>query len=134
MMLVFITDGLPPIPKKIVAKILNGEYVDLAELLPRKPLWRIMPSLKLLKEWSYQRKPNRKVSKRVIQDIPLWMEAFMIFVAVQSIKYPEQTSDLLAYGTIILKGAREYQGQGWLPMIFSFAVWLLLRGRLQIGA
>ena len=32
----------------------------------------------------------------------------MIFIAVRSMKYPEQTSDLLAYGTIILKGAREY--------------------------
>ena len=32
----------------------------------------------------------------------------MIFVAAQSMKYPEQTSDLLAYGTIIMKGAREY--------------------------
>ena len=36
--LVFIADGLPLIPKKIVAKIVNGEYVDLAELLPRKTL------------------------------------------------------------------------------------------------
>ena len=51
--LVFIADGLPPILKKIVVKIVNGEYVDLAELLPRKPLWKIMPTLKLLREWSF---------------------------------------------------------------------------------
>ena len=35
--LVFITEGLPPVPTKVVKKIEKGEFVDFVDLLPKKP-------------------------------------------------------------------------------------------------
>ena len=35
--LMFINEGIPPIPRKVVQKIEKGDFVDLSDLLPKMP-------------------------------------------------------------------------------------------------
>ena len=34
--LVYITSGLPPIPSKLVKRVRDGHFVDMAELMPKR--------------------------------------------------------------------------------------------------
>ena len=61
-----------------------------------------------------------KGQKKSIKDISSWVEAFLAFAAIRNRKLPEHTNDLLAYGTLIARGARDYKGCGWASYDYQF--------------
>ena len=116
--LVFINKGFPPLSAKTVLKIDKGHYVDFKELLPKMPSWddnELEDNGIIVVSQSRHVKNHRKP----IQDVATWIEAFLTFAAVRNWKHPEQTNDLLAYGTLIVCGARDYKGSGWLSYDFQ---------------
>ena len=129
--LVFINEGLPPIPSKTRLKIEKGDYVDFRELLPQKP----SVDDSALTEWeengivvltsSKQVRPKKKP----IQDISSWFEAFMVFAAIRIRKHPDSASDLMAYGALIARSARDYRGSGWITYDFQFRRLAAARGK-----
>ena len=128
--LTFISEGLPLILTKVVKKIENGEYVDFADLLPKKPGIDDQPYSDLAKDgiiivtesWHLQSQ------KKVIQDVVTWMEAFLTFATIRNRTHPTHTNDLLAYGALIVRGARDYKGSGWLSFDFQYRRLAAARG------
>ena len=128
--LTFITDGLPPIPTKVVQKIEKGEYVDFTDLLPKKPSTEEPTISELAEEGIVVVTQSRhmKGQKKPIQDIATWVEAFLTFATVRNRKYPAHTNDLLAYGALVVRGARDYKGPGWLSYDFQYRRLAAARG------
>ena len=120
--LTFISEGLPPIATKVVAKIEKGEYVDFTELLPKKPSMDDPSISELADEGIIVVTQARQVrsQKKPIQDVATWMEAFLTFVTIRNRKHPTFTNDLLSYGALIVRGARDYKGPGWLSYDFQY--------------
>lgn len=130
--LMFITEGLPPIPSKVVKKVEKGEFVDFADLLPKKPGVDEPSYSELAKEGIIVVTENRHIKgqKKAIKDISSWIEAFLAFAAIRNRKHPNHTNDLLAYGALVARGARDYKGLGWLSYDFQFRRLAAARGNL----
>ena len=128
--LTFISEGLPPILTKVVKKIEKGEYVDFADLLPKKPGIDDQPYSDLAKDGIIVVTESRhlKSQKKVIQDVATWMEAFLTFATIRNRTHPTHTNDLLAYGALIVRGARDYKGSGWLSYDFQYRRLAAARG------
>ena len=129
--LVFINEGLPPLPAKIVLKIEKGDYVDFRDLLPQKPSMDDSALTELEEQGIVVVTASKQVrpQKKQIQDLATWIEAFLTFVAIRTRKQPELTDDLMAYGTLIARGARDYRGSGWLSYDFQFRHLAAARGK-----
>lgn len=114
-------------------KIERGEYIDFRDLLPQKPnmdessLTELEDRGIIVVAASKQVKPKRKQ----IQNLATWMETFLTFVAIRSRKAPEEACDLLAYGALIAKGARDYKGAGWLSYDFQIKCVAVARGKVS---
>ena len=124
--LVFITEGLPPVPNKVV-KSEKGDFVD---LLPRNQALKSCPMLTWQKKVVLTENRHLKGQKKSIKDISSWIEAFLTFTAIRNRKLPEHTNDLLAYGALIARGARDYKGCGWASYDYQFRRLAAARGKL----
>ena len=87
--------GLPTVPGKLAERITHWEYVDMTDVVA--VLWPL---------------PNVPdgiscKSRRQIQDINIWLQCFATFITVMASKFPEYTSQLLAYMVTILKSKPE---------------------------
>ena len=106
-----LSEGLAPVPAKLVAKILRGEFVDMAELL--------RDNLEALRRGSLQdpmtgdATPAKRL-RREIPDLLSWVQCFGTFMAVVASQHPVKLRQLLAYQTIIVREARRCGGKGWL--------------------
>ena len=104
-----LSEGLAPIPAKLVARILRGDFVDMAELLRdnleavrrRAPYDGAAESL------------QPKKSRREVPDLLSWVQCFGTCVGVIASKYPARVQQLLAYQTLIVREARRCGGNGW---------------------
>ena len=119
-----------PNPTKVVQKIEKGEYVDFTDLLPKKPSTEEPTISELAEEGIVVVTQSRhmKGQKKPIQDIATWVEAFLTFATVRNRKYPAHTNDLLAYGALVVRGARDYKGPVWLSYDFQYRRLAAARG------
>ena len=101
---VHIGAALPPIFTKLLKRIEQGNFIEMAELLPE--------SLGHLASDDDQHvvKPKR----RVISDIVEWLQCFGTYIAIISRKQPTRVIDLLGYQGLIIQAYQEYQGDSWL--------------------
>ena len=109
---VFISSGLPTVPKQLLEKIQRWEYIDLVELLPAPTVYDEMvnapakftffPGCEILR-------PKR----RQIESIVDWVKAFTVYCAALLQKHPEQRNELLAYQLTIIKASQQYDGLQW---------------------
>uniref|UniRef100_A0A1X7V4R4 C3H1-type domain-containing protein n=1 Tax=Amphimedon queenslandica TaxID=400682 RepID=A0A1X7V4R4_AMPQE len=120
--LLFISEDIPPIPSKVVQKIEKGEYVDLVDLLLKKSGWEEPSISELSQEGIIVVTQSKQLNcqKKAIQDVATWFEAFVTFATIRNRKYPTYASDLLA---LVVRGARDYKGSGWLSYNFQYR-WL----------
>ena len=131
--LVFIGEGFPPLTAKVVQKIEKGEYVDFTDLLPKRPMLEENPLTELAENGIVVLTHSKQVKaqKKPIRDIATWVEAFMTFAAVRNRKHPEHNNDLLAYGSIIVQGARDHKTPGWLTYDYQFRRLAAARGCME---
>lgn len=109
-------EGLPVLPAKVVAKILRGEYVNMADLLQDN----IALDNKLATVYSEgvstgHLKSNKK--RELTEDVHSllsWIECFNIYSSVLQMKYPSLAKPLAAYTTMMVKEARRFGFRGWL--------------------
>jgi hypothetical protein len=95
-------DGLPPIPAKMAAKILNGQFVEMADLLPEA--------------WSVRKgdeSSGRKGAKK-LEDIHVWLQCYVVFVAVMASKRPERVPELMSYMINIIRASQEFENTEWI--------------------
>ena len=105
-------EGLAPVPAQLVAKILKGDYVDMAELLRDKLEahrrgWLLDSSVA-------DSCPTPKWQRREIPDLLSWVQCFGSYMGVVNSRYPEKIKQLLAYQTLIVREVRRCGSRGWL--------------------
>ena len=101
-------EGLPPVPAKLVAKILKGEFVDMVELLCDNM------EAECRRPHTSNGDPPSGSSRREVPDLLSWIQCFGVYAAVVISKHPAKTKQLLAYQTMIVREARRCGGKGWL--------------------
>lgn len=106
--------------------------MDFADLLPKKPGMEEPSYADLARDGIIVVTENRhlKGQKKSIRDISTWMEAFLVFAAIRNRKLPAHTNDLLAYGALVARGARDNKGLSWLSYDYQFRRLAAARGNL----
>ena len=109
---IVVAPGIPALPKKLAQKILNGEYVDFAELPPAKG--RAKPSSL---DWEGQvllvQPTDLYATKKLIPDLATWVQCFSIYAAVLCSQSPERLPDLLGYAAFIAKCSQKFKWPSW---------------------
>ena len=99
-----LSDGLAPVPAKLVSKILKGEFVDMSELL-RDNLEAERKGA-LLDPSEASSPSSTKCSRREVPDLLSWVQCFGTYMAVIASQQPSRVMPLLAYQTLIIREAR----------------------------
>lgn len=107
---VMINPNSPPVPMKIVQRAWNGEYIDMAELLPQ--------SLSAAMRGTESKELKKSLPK--VQSITAWMEAFTVYAGLICTKHSDQACDLLTYMHLITHAARQHQDTPWLAYDATF--------------
>lgn len=95
------------LPSKLVRKILELEFVEIAELVLDS--WRT-------EEVDYQccSSQNPHIPRRgPVTNILLWVECYSSLVAVLSSKYPNKIGHFMTYQKTIIKAHCSFVGEGW---------------------
>ena len=94
------------LPPKLVNKILDLEFIDMAELIPDA--------------WCHQEDDvcchhsQQTLKRGPVTCILLWVECFSILAGILMTKYPERDPDLMAYQrTIIVHASHAFTGDQW---------------------
>ena len=110
--------GFPPIPKRLAERILAGEFVDLTELPPAKgkirPLSAPEGSVLLVHAQDLMQQ------KKLIPDIPTWVQCFSHYAAIVCSKYPDRRADLLGYISQIMRVSQRFKWPSWVIYDQSF--------------
>ena len=117
---------LPAVPAKLKQHIIKGEYVEFDQLLPESMFpthynTNIPPSFTL----SLSPDPSpvgdnilisqpRAANKRTVTDLPSWLEAWNVYVAIIVAHYPARASALFTYQRIICNASSKFSPQAWL--------------------
>ena len=81
--------GFSPVPAKLVTQILSGKFVDLADLLASNMV-NSEPEPQLLLDGRLVLTTPPKKSRRRIEDIATWTEAFTVFCLVLTSSFPHR--------------------------------------------
>ena len=95
--------GFPPVPSKLVKRIQDGEYVDLAELTID---CLSMPGL-------FDASRSTQIRKRPITSITEWTQCFNNYTSIRGRTQPEKIHDFLGYEHLIIEAHLEYFGDAW---------------------
>ena len=95
-------DGLAPLPQTLVKRILQLEFVEMADLLPEA--W-------LLEETTMEAQLRRQ--KGPVTDIAVWVQCYATLVSTLSIQYPDKVPEFMAYLATIVRCQRDYEGPAW---------------------
>lgn len=95
------------LPPKLVKRILELEFVEMAELT--------------VDAWEDSSSPapdtsvvGRRPSRRApITDINIWLECYARLAALLSTRFPDKAPELWAYQSTIVRAARNYEGGAW---------------------
>lgn len=90
-------------------KILNGEYIDLAQLLDNNKVETQEKQIVLI-NGMLQTKEN---SKHTINTIEKWTDAFLVFSSIYLGAHIEKYQGVLKYIQVLRLGANRVQGMGW---------------------
>ena len=103
---------LPSLPRKLIDKILAGEYVDFAELPPARGKARAVPQA-LEGRIVVVQAADLLQSRRAIPDLATWMQCYATFTAVIAFKNPARLPDLMAYMIIIAEASQKFAWPSW---------------------
>ena len=108
--------GIPPVPPKLVAVIVSGDFIDFALLLedhvdPDAPLFSLVADQLVIR-------PAKR--RKEITDILTWMQAFSVYTLVLTTYWPARITDLLKYQLLIMRTAQQFAGSTWLSYDRTF--------------
>ena len=98
------------VPEKIWQKVVNLEYVEMADLLPESWSMRRLQEEQGLAQSCHS---SRSVRKGPVTNLLLWLEGYTILVAIISTAYPVATPELMAYQRRIIWAASTFEGSAW---------------------
>jgi len=100
-----ISGGLPPIPAKLVKRIQDGLFVEMAELLAET---LISPEYTV-----DDQSTSSKQKPKEVTSITDWVQCFGLFIAIISLKEPHRIPDLIGYQNLIMRSAVQCQEGCW---------------------
>ena len=103
-----VSESLPVVPGKLVRKILQGEFVEMAEL--QKDNMEVERRRAAAGEAGQATRVNR----REVPDFDTWLQCFSMYAVVICSKYPGKAKDLWAYQAFMVTEYRKCGGRGWL--------------------
>ena len=116
----FMGDTMLPLPENLRRKILNLEYVEMADLHPEA--WML--------EEEFTDKTLAALFKRrkePVTNILVWVQCYASLVALLAQQYPMQTPQFIAYLVTIVRAHRNFEGLGWVVYDTAYrrqaAVW-----------
>ena len=89
---------LLPIPEKLVCRIQEGRYINMAELLP--------DSLEASDSIDDDQTTTTKLKQQDVTQIMDLIQCFSIYIAVVSCAKPDHVTDLIAYLILIINSQR----------------------------
>ena len=96
----------PPSPPKVVRKILDLEFVEMAEL--KTDIWMDdQPPTDVAQP------ARRPTGRPLITDIRIWLECYSRLASVLCTRFPEKAAELWAYQATITRAAHNYEGANW---------------------
>ena len=95
------------LPPRLVKKILNLEYVDIAELLPE--YWELDES----ESHCCGGQPSRSSRRGPITNILVWLDGYSSLVSVLCSAYPHKFHHFMAYQRTIIRAHRRFVGDRW---------------------
>ena len=98
--------GRPPIPPKLVDQIRQGEYIELAELLPDALRDNEVPQEVMLQEQHLL--IPRKAPRRQIRDIVAWVDCWTAYSRVVVSTDPGRAAELMSYQDVVLRTYRSF--------------------------
>ena len=99
------------VPNNIRDKIAQGQYVDLASMLPSTSCMHDRGRPMVTLEGQLTMAP---ANNKAIQNIEEWFDAFLTFASIFLSHHPDQTQAILKYLSIICMAAKRHVGLGWL--------------------
>ena len=133
--LVVVAEGIPPISCKLVEKIKQWEYIDLATLLDDHPTSDQGPLLNGQLTVVSSNSQRRRQAK-AISDILTWLQAFSIFTAVlvsSDSTTKEEAAGLAAHSYLIIQLSKDLSGLQWLKYDQSYREWAAAKGIRKWG-
>ena len=110
---VFMGEGLPPVPGRLVERIRRWEFIEMFELLPE-----------LLADQrggeGGAKQTSRAKGRKRVQEIGVWLQCFAVFVGVVVKFVPEVVPGLMAYMVSIIRASQEYEGAAWVAYDAAF--------------
>ena len=110
--LVYITSGLPPIPAKLVTRIQEGQFVEMAELSPIQ-----LGSLDAPDDEQFK---GSKSKLQEVTNIVEWVQCFGTYIAIITRTEPHRITDLLGYQNLIIQSYQKYQKGCWVAYDCEF--------------
>ena len=124
---VVISEGIPPIPVKLVEKIRHWEFIDLAKLLINHETQPEQPTIIIGGQLVTLDSPVKSQKKTTaITDILSWVQAFSRFMAVllsAEATTKEEAAGLAAHQHLILQLSKDLGGKQWAKYDWEFREW-----------
>ena len=107
-----------PVDRSLEDKILRGEYVDFALLLPDNLYQSQTPEIQLRLDDSSSGPMGSPVTmvrkkKPVIDTFQKWLDAYMVYMLVLVTAYPRRALELIKYQQIISRAVTKFKGLAW---------------------
>ena len=110
---VFMGEGLPPVPGRLVERIRKWEFLEMYELLPE-----------LLTDQKGGEGGARQTSRargwKRVQEVSVWLQCFAVFVGVVVKSAPDAVPGLMAYMVSVIRASQEYEGAAWVAYDAAF--------------
>ena len=114
----FLGHGLPPLPKSMADRILNGDYIDFADLPPAKgkirPLSAPEGSVILVNAYKLMQQ------RRLIPDLATWLQCCALYMALVCSRNPGRLNDLIGYMAQIAKTSLRFRWPSWVIYDLNF--------------
>ena len=101
----YIGGGLPPIPDKLVCRIQDGHFINMADLLP--------DNLEAINSTDDDPSLNTKCKQQDVTQIMDCIQCFSTYIAGISHAKPDRVVDLIAYLNLIINSQRCFQDFDW---------------------
>ncbi len=111
--------GLPAISRRIWDRIKANEYVEFMDLPPARGKAKSL-SQELEGQIVVVPAADLAQSRKVIPDLPTWLQCFALYTAVILKDQPERATELMAYQSVIAKASLRYKWPSWIMYDVSF--------------
>ena len=102
---ILLSDGLPPVPARLVKRVKQGMFVEMAELFP--------DYLSSAEANTGDQPTSSKTKLQEVNNILDWIQCFGVYMAILSRSAPQRVADLVGYQSLIISASLYYREGRW---------------------